>query len=72
MQVPSLASPLDWMFVSHSLEVVALLWPLDESAPADRRLPHSRLGLPNAAHPSDHLPLGVRLRVLPAGALMQQ
>jgi hypothetical protein len=60
---------LDWLFASSSMRVTALLWPLDEaSVPADRRLPHSRLGLPNGRHPSDHLPLGARLRVLPAGA----
>lgn len=67
-QVPSLASHLDWLLVSASLSVVGVLWPLDEGSPADQRLAHSRHGLPNAAHPSDHLPLGARLRVVPADA----
>ena len=69
LQVPSLASHLDWVLVTVSLSVVGLLWPLDDTQQADRRLPHSRTGLPNATHPSDHLPLGVKLRVVPAGAL---
>jgi hypothetical protein len=70
-QVPSLASHLDWILASVSLAVVGLLWPLDDSSPGDRRLMHSRQGLPNSAHPSDHLPLGVKLRLLPSGALQE-
>jgi hypothetical protein len=70
-QVPALESVLDWMFASGSLMVTGLLWPLDPLLPADRRLPHSRTGLPNGLHPSDHLPIGCRLRCLPAGVLQQ-
>jgi hypothetical protein len=70
--VPQLESSLDWLFASVSLTVTALLWPLDPSLPADRRLPHSRTGLPNAQHPSDHLPIGAKLRCLPAGVMTQQ
>lgn len=70
-QVPSLASHLDWVFASVSLAVTGLLWPLDNSIAADRRLPHSRLGIPDSRHPSDHLPLGVKLRVLPAGVVQE-
>lgn len=71
-KVPQLESSLDWLFVSASLTVTALLQPLDPALPADRRLPHSRTGLPNAAHPSDHLPIGAKLRCLPAGVMMGQ
>ncbi|KAF8060285.1 CCR4 [Scenedesmus sp. PABB004] len=66
-KVPALSSCLDWLFVSTTMSVVALLWPLDEGDASDRRLPHSRVGLPNARHPSDHLPIGAKLCVLPAG-----
>jgi mRNA deadenylase 3'-5' endonuclease subunit Ccr4 len=72
LQVPQLESSLDWLFASASLAVTALLWPLDPALPADRRLPHSRTGLPNAQHPSDHLPIGAKLRCLPAGVMLQQ
>lgn len=65
-QVPGVASStLDWVWASESMAVSAVYWPLTVPAvsapagPAGWRL----YNLPNADHPSDHLPIGAILRV---------
>lgn len=60
-----MASSLDWVWASESMAVSAVYWPLTVPAvsapagPAGWRL----YNLPNADHPSDHLPIGAILRV---------
>ena len=61
-----MASKLDFVWASDSLAVSAVLWPC---VPADL-LPHNQL--PNATHPSDHLPVGAVLRLKAPGEAQGQ
>lgn len=64
-KVPQLASSLDFIWVSSFISVEAVYWPY---TPEDLALIKEN-SLPNERFPSDHVPIGVVLRIppIPAG-----
>lgn len=58
VQVPHSACTLDYLWAAAHLNVTAVLHPI---CAADRHRSY-----PNAHNPSDHVPLGAKLRCLPA------
>lgn len=59
LQVPGLASTLDYVWASSQLAVTRVLHPLT-------RRDLNQPCFPNPDNPSDHIPLGAVLRVMPA------